>query len=224
MRLPRTPLAVIFDMDGLLFDTETLYEEALRAAAVECGLPPPSAALFRTLVGNPWARNRGILTGHYGSEAAVDALRTAWLRCFERIAPGRLTLKPGAAEMLELLAERRIPCAIATSSRPEAVTAHLEMHGLTTAFRAVVAAGDYVEGKPAPDPFLLAASRLGVAPELCLALEDSHNGVRSAAAAGTLTVMVPDLLEPTPEIAALTVAVLPDLHAARRLLLASLPG
>jgi beta-phosphoglucomutase-like phosphatase (HAD superfamily) len=88
----------------------------------------------------------------------------------------------------------------------------------------VVAAGDYAQGKPAPDPFLLAAARLGVAPGLCLALEDSHNGVRSAAAAGTMTVMVPDLLEPTPEIAALAFAVLPDLHAVRRLLLASLPG
>jgi beta-phosphoglucomutase-like phosphatase (HAD superfamily) len=66
--------------------------------------------------------------------------------------------------------------------------------------------------------------RLGVVPALCLALEDSHNGVRSAAAAGTMTVMVPDLLEPTPEIAALAFAVLSDLHAVRRLLLASLPG
>ncbi len=223
MRLPRVPLAVIFDMDGLLFDTETLYEEALGAAAVECGLEPPSAALFRRLVGNPWVRNRGILLGHYGSEDTVDGLRAAWLRCFERIAPGRLILKPGAAELLETLTRRGIPRAIATSSRPEAVAQHLSAHGLSASFQAVVAAGDYAEGKPAPDPFLLAAERLGVAPELCLALEDSHNGVRSAAAAGTMTVMVPDLLEATPEIAALAFAVLPDLHAVRRLLLASFP-
>ncbi len=77
---------------------------------------------------------------------------------------------------------------------------HLAAHGLEARFHAVVGAGDYAAGKPAPDPFLTAAARLGVAPQACLALEDSHNGVRSAVAAGMMTVMVPDLLPPTGEI------------------------
>jgi HAD superfamily hydrolase (TIGR01509 family) len=223
MRLPRVPLAVVFDMDGLLLDTETLYEQAIGLAAAECGLEAIPAALFRRMIGNPWTRNRTILLEHCRSDAAVDALRAAWLACFERIAEGRLALKPGAAELLEMLAARGIPRAIATSSQPQAAARHLALHGLGDAFQAVVAAGDYAAGKPAPDPFLRAAERLGVSPAACLALEDSHNGVRSAAAAGMMTVMVPDLLEPTEEIAALALLVLPDLHAVRRLLLDSLP-
>jgi beta-phosphoglucomutase-like phosphatase (HAD superfamily) len=81
----------------------------------------------------------------------------------------------------------------------------------------VVAHGDYANGKPAPDPFLKAADRLGVAPALCLALEDSHNGVRSASAAGMMTIMVPDLIPPTDEIRDLCTHVATDLHAVCRL-------
>ena len=85
----------------------------------------------------------------------------------------------------------------------------------------LVAQGDYAAGKPAPDPFLRAAERLGVAPELCLALEDSHNGVRSAASAGMMTVMIPDLLEATEEMRGLCRAVARDLHEVRLFLLRS---
>jgi beta-phosphoglucomutase-like phosphatase (HAD superfamily) len=82
----------------------------------------------------------------------------------------------------------------------------------------VVAHGDYASGKPAPDPYLKAAERLGVAPALCLALEDSHSGVRSASAAGMMAVMVPDLIPPTDEIQGLCTRVVADLHDVRRML------
>jgi beta-phosphoglucomutase-like phosphatase (HAD superfamily) len=101
------------------------------------------------------------------------------------------------------------------------VQSHLAAHGLTDRFHAVVGHGDYLASKPAPDPFLTAAQRLGVAPALCLALEDSHNGVRSASAAGMMTFMVPDLLGPTPEIEALCTGIVGDLHAVRALLQAA---
>jgi beta-phosphoglucomutase-like phosphatase (HAD superfamily) len=84
-----------------------------------------------------------------------------------------------------------------------------------------VAHGDYEAGKPAPDPYLKAADRLGVEPQFCLALEDSHNGVRSASSAGMMTIMVPDLLPPTDEIRGLCTFVLNDLHAVRGLVLAT---
>lgn len=112
-----------------------------------------------------------------------------------------------------------VPRAIATSSRHETARDHLSAHSLTKRFHAVVAHGDSAASKPAPDPYLLAASRLGVAPSLCLALEDSHNGVRSASSAGMMTVMVPDLLEATDEIAALCTFVATDLHAVREAVL-----
>ncbi len=83
--------------------------------------------------------------------------------------------------------------------------------------------GDYAAGKPAPDPFLKAAERLGVEARACLALEDSHAGVRSASSAGMMTIMVPDLLEPTDEIRGLCTAVVPSLHEVRGLILAAQP-
>jgi beta-phosphoglucomutase-like phosphatase (HAD superfamily) len=83
----------------------------------------------------------------------------------------------------------------------------------------IVGHGDYEAGKPAPDPFLKAAERLGVEPRLCLALEDSHNGIRSASSAGMMTIMIPDLLEPTDEIRELCTFVVRDLLDVRRLIL-----
>ena len=116
----------------------------------------------------------------------------AWVGHFWLIAETRLALKPGAVELLDTLDALRMPRAIATSSSHRTVQRHLATHDLTGRFDAIVGHGDYPAGKPAPDPFLKAAERLAVEPPLCLALEDSHNGVRSAAAAGMMTVMVPD--------------------------------
>lgn len=95
-------------------------------------------------------------------------------------------------------------------------------HSLMGRFDEIICRDDYEKGKPAPDPFLKAAARLGVEPRLCLALEDSHIGIRSASAAGMMTVMVPDLLEPTEDIRTLCVFVARDLHEVRDLVLACL--
>jgi HAD superfamily hydrolase (TIGR01509 family) len=218
MKLPRTPAAVIFDMDGLLFDTEALYQEAILLAAVEHGHEVAPGFFSRT-VGLPWAHCRTLLLSHFGDAFPVDEFQATWVRHFWKIADTRLALKPGALELLETLDQLRLPRAIATSSSRRTVERHLTAHDLMDRFDEIVGHGDYETGKPAPDPFLKAAERLGVAPELCLALEDSHNGVRSAFAAGMMTVMVPDLLEPTEEIRAFCTFVLGDLHAVRRLIL-----
>ena len=220
MKLPRAPLAVIFDMDGLLFDTEALYRDAIMAAAAEGG-HEMTQALFLSLIGHPWPVDRTMLLKHYGPTFQVEAFSAAWLRHFERLLKGRAPLKPGAAELLDTLDELSLPRAIATSSPHKRVEQHLTAHDLVSRFHAVVAHGDYVTGKPAPDPFLRAAERLGVEPRSCLALEDSYNGIRSASAAGTMTVMVPDLLEPTDEMRGLCTLVARDLHEVRELLLAA---
>jgi HAD superfamily hydrolase (TIGR01509 family) len=220
MTLPRMPAAVVFDMDGLLFDTETLYVEAAITAATELGHDVSAEIILRT-TGGPWPQTRQLLLEYFGEAFPVDDFVTVWLRHFGVLAEDRLALKPGVVELLDTLDELRLPRAIATSSSHSTVAHHLTAHDLAGRFDATVAAGDYAHGKPAPDPFLAAAKRLGVEPRLCLALEDSHNGVRSAASAGMMTIMVPDLLPATDDIRRLCLAVADDLHEVRRLIMAT---
>jgi beta-phosphoglucomutase-like phosphatase (HAD superfamily) len=208
-------------MDGLLFDTERLYHEALCLAAAECGYEVASD-FFAQTIGLPRAQCRALLLSHFGETFAVDDFHATWIRHFWVIAETRLALKPGALELLDTLDQFRLPRAIATSSSRQTVERHLIAHNLTGRFDTFVVRGDYAAGKPAPDPFLTAAERLGVEPRLCLALEDSHNGVRSASSAGMMTIMVPDLLEPTEEIRGLCSHVVRDLHEVRRMVLAAI--
>jgi HAD superfamily hydrolase (TIGR01509 family) len=216
MKLPRQPAAVIFDMDGLLFDSERLYAESILTAAREIGCEM-SHDIFLQLVGRSHEVNHRFLLDHYGADYPLQALIATWGRHFRALAEAGLPLKPGATELLDLLDELCVPRAIATSSTHANVQHNLAALGLVDRFHGVVARGDYASGKPAPDPFLKAAERLGVAPALCLALEDSHNGVRSASAAGMMTIMVPDLIAPTEEIHGLCTLVVDDLHAVCRL-------
>jgi len=220
MKLPHTPAAVVFDMDGLLFDTETLYQEAILIAAAEGG-HEIAVDVFNSMVGVPWAQSRTMLLSHFGENFPVDEFQETWVRHFWVIAETRLALKPGALELLDTLDQLRLPRAIATSSYRRTVERHLTAHNLMGRFQEIVGHGDYENGKPAPDPFLRAAELLGVEPRLCLALEDSHNGVRSASSADMITIMVPDLLDPTDEIRGLCTLVVRDLHEVRRLILAT---
>ena len=220
MKLPRRPAAVVFDMDGLLFDTETLYQDAILLAAAEKG-HEVAPGFFTQTIGLPWAQCRALLLSHFGETFAVDEFQEAWGRHFWMIAETRLSLKMGTLELLDMLDQFRLPRAIATSSSRRTVERHLTAHNLMERFDAIIGHGDYERGKPAPDPFLKAAERLGVEPHLCLALEDSHNGVRSASSAGMMTIMVPDLLEPTDEIRGICTLLVRDLHEVRRIILAT---
>ena len=215
--LPRPPAAVVFDMDGLLFDTETLYGRAIMSAAGERGCEM-SMEVFHSFVGTPWQENRRRMLLHYGEDYPAEELRVAWIRHFKVLADDNLELKPGALELLGVLDDLRLPRAIATSSAHSTVQHHLGHHGLADRFHHVVAQGDYAAPKPAPDPFLKAAERLQVALGDCLALEDSLNGVRSASAAGMMTIMVPDLVQPTDEIRGLCTLVVASLHDVRELI------
>ncbi len=162
MRLPRRPAGVIFDMDGLLFDTEKLYQEAIILAATEGG-HTIATDVFNKLVGLPWAQTRSLLLEHFGETFPVNDFEEAWVRHFWVIADTRLSVKPGTIELLDTLDKFEIPCAIATSSSHRTVDRHLAAHDLTGRFHAVGGHGDYENGKPAPYPFLRAAERLGVA-------------------------------------------------------------
>ena len=210
------PAAVIFDMDGLIFDTEALYQEAFLAAADVGGHDLPKSLIERA-IGVPWVQSRLFLREHLGPDFPIDQYFVQMVAHFDVLAATQLRLKPGVVELLDFLDQIAMPRCIATSSAHSTVHSHLSAHGLADRFHSVIGHGDYAASKPAPDPFLTAAKRLGVDPALCLALEDSPNGVRSAAAAGMMTFMVPDLLSPTPEIESLCTGVVSDLHAIRAL-------
>lgn len=218
MKSPRSIAGVVFDMDGLLFDTETLYGEAIAVAIDELGYEMAPRLYYR-MVGNTWRDNERLLRDHYGLEFPTDELKDAWSRQFNSLSD-RLSLKPGVLELLETLDELNLPRAIATSSRREVAHRHLAAHNLVDRFHKVIARGDYANSKPSPDPFLKAAECLGLHPQDCLALEDSPNGIQSASSAGMITIMVPDLLEPTQEIRRLCSFIVPDLRNVRQLLLA----
>jgi HAD superfamily hydrolase (TIGR01509 family) len=210
MKLPRQLAAVVFDMDGLLFDTESIYERAaLLAAELGCKM---DSAFFRSTVGSSWPVTRERLIDLYGPTFAVDELRAVAGRIFNELVEAEVPVKPGVLELLGL------PRAIATSSSRATVRRHLEARGMVDRFHHVVAHDDCERHKPEPDPFLKAAGLLGVAPSLCLALEDSHTGVRAASAAGMMTIMIPDLIPATGEIQGLCTLVVDDLHAVRLLL------
>jgi len=217
MTLPRVAKAVVFDMDGLLFDTESVYRDAMIATARDLGLEMPPE-LFLRLVGLPWIANVPMLREHYGPDFDPESFRAEATRRFHLVADAGIGLKAGVIEILDALDDLGLPRAIAISSMHHTVEHHLGQHGLIDRFHAVVANGDYARGKPAPDPYLTAAARLGIASEDCLAVEDSHSGVRAAHAAGMMTVMVPDLLDPTEEMRTLCVRIAGDLHEVRALI------
>jgi beta-phosphoglucomutase-like phosphatase (HAD superfamily) len=214
MSLPRAPHAVVFDMDGLLCDTEVVYRDAMIATAAELGHDMP-LSLFKSMIGLPGPMGDRQVLNHFGEDFPIAAFNHRVTQHANLACEAGIALKAGVVEILDHLDVLDLPRAIATSSSHGSVRSHLGHSGIIPRFHAVIARGDYVLGKPNPDPFLTAAGRLGVAPELCLALEDSHNGVRAAAAAGMMTVMVPDLLDPTEEMETLCVRIARDLHEVR---------
>lgn len=212
--LPRLPQAVVFDMDGLLLDTERLWMAAMIETVADHG-HDMSTGFYQTMLGNPWDGIRAMLVAEYGPELRVDDIRPVWTGRFVDLCREQLALKSGVVELLDLLDALGIPAAVATSSPKDLAIEHFDHLGIGSRFKLIVAQGDYDKGKPDPAPYLVATNRLGLRPQDCLALEDSHNGVRSASSAGMMTVMVPDLLGPTDEISALCAGVGIDLHEVR---------
>jgi HAD superfamily hydrolase (TIGR01509 family) len=214
LKLPHKPLAVVFDLDGTLIDSESLVREAHFAACEEFGVTM-SDTQFLSLVGMHRDANNVSLLAFYGPDFPLERFHDA-TRAFvgERSAP----LKAGALDLMAALDELALPFGLATSSRRQWVDRHFATHGLADRFRAVVTRQDVENGKPFPDPYLKAAELLGVSPLDVLAIEDSHPGVRSAHGAGCITVMVPDLLAADDEMRdkALVLASLADVHALLR--------
>jgi HAD superfamily hydrolase (TIGR01509 family) len=217
MTLPNQVDAVILDMDGTLHDTEWVYRLALKRAVTAVG-SEVSDGFCHSLIGLPGGECDLILKEHLGPDFPFTKCDRLYAEHREALLAEGIPLKPGALELLEFLARRGLPAAVATSASRHAADLHLARSGLRARLPVVVTRDDVAHGKPQPDLFLKAAWAIGVAPGRCLAVEDSFNGVRAAYAAGMMPVMVPDLLTPTPDIRALCVEIVADLNAVRRLL------
>lgn len=204
-------VAAIFDMDGLMLDTERMARVAWRRALAELGYPI-SEEQYLNMVGRTVRDAETYLHGVFGPDLPFDEvfrLRQAYYD--QDIEQNGIPVKPGITALLEYLEEKNITRAVASSTPCWFAGIKLAKVGLSQRFEVIVC-GDMVErGKPAPDLFLEAARRIDYAPEHCIVFEDSEAGIRAAHAAGMIPVMVPDLKQPAPEVRSLAYRVLPSL-------------
>jgi HAD superfamily hydrolase (TIGR01509 family) len=195
--------AVLFDMDGLMLDTEPLALVAWRQALAEHGYTLSDEVGLATL-GRTAEDTRLILQQSLGANLPYQAaFRRKKELVSETIAREGISAKPGLVELLAWLSSRGAATAVASSARREDVSAKLVRAGLLHRFDALVTGDQVQHGKPAPDIFLAAARQLHVPASACLVLEDSEAGIQAAHAAGMRPVMVPDLKPPSPETALL---------------------
>jgi HAD superfamily hydrolase (TIGR01509 family) len=206
--------AVVFDLDGTLLDTELVFKEAVWDASRSFGVAMTDD-LHLGMVGVAHEVANQLLVEAYGVSFPYELFNAACGRYMTARLEHSVPVKPGVLEFLAELKQRRIPTAVCTSSRAPHTMGHLGTAGLLDMFTTIVTRDDIQNPKPHPEPYLLAARRLATPPADCLAIEDSLTGVRSAAGAGMQTVMVPDLLQPTPEVRALCHAVMDSLHDVR---------
>ncbi|KLI99057.1 hydrolase [Luteimonas sp. FCS-9] len=203
-------------MDGLMLESEREILDCMRRAAAEQAqdIEPD---YWLGMIGHSGPTCRAMLGERIGA-AAADALFGRSHALYVERAEAGIAHRPGIVALLDLLAAHGIPRAVATSTRAPLAQRKLAAAGLLERFDAVCTSSDVAHPKPAPDVYLLAAARLGVAPARCLALEDSPTGVRAALAAGMTTIQVPDLLAPDEAVRALGHRIVDSLDRVRALI------
>jgi HAD superfamily hydrolase (TIGR01509 family) len=205
--------AVLLDMDGTLLDTERIYFDSLVAALTAHGYTDDTATLCQAMVGLPGPDCEAMLHARYGESFPLAEISRAFVANRDEILTAGMPLKRGAVELLDALQAAKCPMAVVTSSSLRTANAHLQLAGIRHRFETILTRDDVARGKPSPDLYLLAAARLSLKPEVCVAVEDSNHGVTASHAAGAITIMVPDMAPPTDETRAKCAAVLPDLGA-----------
>lgn len=194
-RLPHKPKAVVFDLDGTLIDSEALVLDAYMAAANRHDIPFTHDQ-FLSLVGRHRQHSEMKMREYFGEDFPLEQFYAA---VSEHVGDKAAPLKPGAIDLFDRLDTLRAPYALATSSGPGWVERHFRAHNLGPRFKGVVTREDVTHGKPHPEPYLKASTILGHHPSEILAIEDSPTGVASAHAAGLMTLMIPDLIQPDAE-------------------------
>lgn len=193
--------AAIFDMDGLLLDTERVCMRVFQEACAACELPFYQE-VYLSVIGCNAKTINGILSQAYGDD--LPRLHHEWRQQYNAVVMHEaIPHKEGVLALLDWLKARSIPLAVATSTQKEVAQVKLQLAGLDTYFDIVTTGCEVAQGKPHPEIYLLAAQRLGVKPEHCLAFEDSNNGIKAAVAAQMRAFQIPDLVKPSAEVIAL---------------------
>ncbi len=199
----------IFDMDGLLLDTERIFQEEFNKLAAERGITL-GPGFVAGVCGSSQTEGWKVIAKHFHTDdpALIDRL------CIEGVharLETEVPLKKGAVEILQRCRKAGLKLAVASSTAMPQVRHNLETAGIDGYFDEIVSGHEVRNGKPAPDVFLLAAERIGADPKKCYVFEDSLNGIRAGHAAGCFTVMIPDCVPPTEEIRAICGGIYDDL-------------
>lgn len=203
--------AVVFDMDGVIFDSERVAYECWIKLAKKYGFEEISVPYYKC-IGTTGARTREIMMEAYGPDFPYEKFKDEVGRIFkEEYGGGRLPVKVGVKEIFEFLKGEKKKIALASSTKTEILTVELKEAGLYDYFDEIVGGDMIKNSKPHPEIFLLACKKLGVDPKKAVAIEDSYNGIKSAFSGGLMPIMVPDMLPANDEMKELAVAVLDSL-------------
>lgn len=209
--MPKDVKLVIFDMDGLIFDTETLYLKKWFVAAEMFGLTITEDAVIASMGANRKGQEEFFLN-YFGKDFPFNDVISVISELIVRdVEENGLKIKPGFRELIDFLDKKGIKKALATSTGHLRTEKYMKIAGTEKTFDTIVCGDMIANGKPAPDIFLKAAENLGVAPEKCMVLEDSANGILAACNAGMIPVCIPDIKKPSPEIIGKCYRVLPSL-------------
>lgn len=204
--------AVIFDMDGLMFDTEALAKKGWLIVGREMHLPVTDEILHK-VIGMNAAGVKKACIDYFGPEFDYESFRKTVGNYMQNVLETEgMPVKRGLPELLTYLKQNHYQTAVASSSPQTTVENYLRRAGMETDFSALICGDMVKKSKPEPDIFLKAAETLYVSPKNCLVLEDSANGIRAAYTAGIRSVMVPDLIEPTADLRAMADAVCESLY------------
>lgn len=203
--------AVVFDMDGVIFDSERAVMQCWKEVASRHNIPDIEKAIL-ACTGTTMVRTREIMLNLYGADFPYDEYAMESSAIFHsRYDGGRLPMKPGVKELLTFLKEHNKKIALASSTRQQVVTDELRDAGIIEYFDRIICGDMVSRSKPAPDIFLKACEELNISPSDSYAIEDSYNGIRAAHAGGLHPIMVPDLLPADEEMQSLAEIVLPSL-------------
>lgn len=203
--------AVVFDMDGVIFDSERAVMQCWKEVASRHNIPDIEKAIL-ACTGTTMVRTREIMLNLYGADFPYDEYARESSAIFHsRYDGGRLPMKQGVKELLTFLKERGKKIALASSTRQQVVTDELRDAGIIEYFDRIICGDMVSRSKPAPDIFLKACEELNISPSDSYAIEDSYNGIRAAHAGGLHPIMVPDLLPADEEMQSLAEIVLPNL-------------